>query len=121
MVSGAKPNPKFHLVDVPILRNQERIDNMSIVAEMGPILKLIYALIPKLSLFMAIGYGRVEGADSMDFQDVKRVTILEIFGSQSSYICGQKWRSDAHGHDDVAVAVAFVGEWAHLSGGLFVF
>ena len=29
--------------------------------------------------------------------------------------------SDAHGHDDVAVAVGFVGEGAHLAGGLFVF
>jgi len=28
--------------------------------------------------------------------------------------------SDAHGHDDVAVAIAFVGEGAHLAGGLFV-
>jgi len=31
------------------------------------------------------------------------------------------FRSDAHGHDDVAVAIAFVGERAHLAGGLFVF
>src|SRR6202012_5407505 len=30
-------------------------------------------------------------------------------------------RSDAHGHNDVAVAIAFVGEGAHLSCGLFVF
>jgi hypothetical protein len=29
-------------------------------------------------------------------------------------------KSDAHGHDDVAVAVGFVGEGAHLAGGLFV-
>src|SRR5260221_5532071 len=29
--------------------------------------------------------------------------------------------SDAHGHDDVAVAIGFVGEGAHLAGGLFVF
>src|SRR5580704_1263935 len=29
-------------------------------------------------------------------------------------------QSDAHRHDDVAVAVAFVGERAHLAGGLFV-
>src|SRR6266436_1079188 len=29
--------------------------------------------------------------------------------------------SDAHGHDDVAVAIGFVGEGAHLSGRLFVF
>src|ERR1700730_8253792 len=29
--------------------------------------------------------------------------------------------SNAHGHDDVAVAVAFVGERAHLPRGLFVF
>src|SRR5580704_17111824 len=28
--------------------------------------------------------------------------------------------SDAHGHDDVAVAVAFVGEGTHLADGLFV-
>jgi hypothetical protein len=28
--------------------------------------------------------------------------------------------SDAHGHDDVAVAVGFVGEGAELAGGLFV-
>ena len=28
--------------------------------------------------------------------------------------------SDAHGHDDVAVAIAFVGERAHLAGGLFI-
>src|SRR6267143_5515431 len=29
--------------------------------------------------------------------------------------------SNAHGHDDVAVAVGLVGERAHLPGGLFVF
>src|SRR5882724_10373166 len=29
--------------------------------------------------------------------------------------------SDAHGHDDVAVAIGFVGKGAHLSGRLFVF
>src|SRR6266446_10757734 len=28
--------------------------------------------------------------------------------------------SDAHGHDDVAVAVRFIGERAHLAGGLFI-
>src|SRR5437016_10565476 len=29
-------------------------------------------------------------------------------------------KSDAHGHDDVAVAVGLVGERPHLPGGLFV-
>src|SRR5580704_4522838 len=29
--------------------------------------------------------------------------------------------SDAHGHDDIAITVRFVGERAHLAGGLFVF
>src|SRR5438046_354545 len=30
-------------------------------------------------------------------------------------------KSDAHGHDDIAVAIRFVGKRAHLAGGLFVF
>jgi len=29
--------------------------------------------------------------------------------------------SNAHGHDDVAVAVGLIGERPHLAGGLFVF
>src|ERR1700752_1748422 len=33
----------------------------------------------------------------------------------------RKWnKSDTHGHDYIAVAIAFVGEGAHLAGGLFV-
>src|SRR6202008_4331700 len=44
-------------------------------------------------------------------------------------ICNRRWgllegprseTSDAHGHDDVAVAVVFVSEGTHLAGGLFV-
>src|SRR6266404_10005503 len=37
-----------------------------------------------------------------------------------------KWKvvfrdpSDAHGHDDVAVAVGLIGERTHLAGGLFI-
>ena len=62
LVSGAKPNPKFHLADVPILRNLERIDNTSSVTEMGRILKLIYGFVRALRHLMTIGYGAVEGS-----------------------------------------------------------
>jgi hypothetical protein len=84
LVSGAKPNPKFHLADVPILRNLERIDNASSVAEMDRILKLIYALILKLSRFMTIGYGRDEGTESVDFQGVKMVVVLRVSGRKGA-------------------------------------
>src|SRR5712692_2811913 len=38
----------------------------------------------------------------------------------SEFEHGRHEKSDAHGHDDVAVAIAFVSEGAHLAGGLFV-
>src|ERR1700757_2165561 len=44
---------------------------------------------------------------------MRRVVAIEILASHPS-------ASDAHGHNDVAIAIALVGEWAHLSGGLLV-
>src|ERR1700722_15665891 len=49
--------------------------------------------------------------------------IFSMMRAEPGIIAGHRVlaTSDAHGHDDIAITVRFVGERAHLAGGLFVF
>src|SRR5271169_2197313 len=64
--------------------------------------------------------------DSLDFSRFQLANLKTNSTFEKSQIVTsclrveKKSASDAHGHDDVAVAVAFIGERTHLSRRLFV-
>src|SRR5690348_6334839 len=107
----AGPNSLGRRADLEVTKL--RIDSRFSVAEMAAILKSRDALRSRLTALFSVTYDGYFAAAKM--KQGARVSAL-FLRSALSKVAGM---SDAHRHDDVAIAIRLVGQRAHLAGGLF--
>jgi hypothetical protein len=99
---------------------------MNIVADLGHFLKPLNGLIRRINLLLIDIYNDGKPVRRGPYR-YSRFHSTEAIWERSGrpkiklFLEGKEIKSNAHGHDDVAIAVGLVGERAHLAGGLFVF
>ena len=111
---------------MPIWRAQPRIDNGNGVADLGQFLKPLNGLDLPINLLLIDIYLKQASAFGLQQQGeiwLGRNRFGEHCGRENmhAFLVGIGAKSDAHGHDDVAITVRLVGQRTHLAGGLFVF
>ena len=97
----------------------QRIDSHISVPEAGHFLKGENALHISIKALFAAIYGGLSVRAKNKKGASKGAFFCTIFLNLEC-VCAMWLTSNTHGHDDVAVAVRFVGERAHLAGGLFI-
>src|SRR5262249_55173475 len=112
--SGAKrkTRPKFTWRTCRFWRKQKRIDNTGMIPDHESFLKKETDITRHLTILKSVTYNLLNSGEVQEKWRPNERHFLVLNSMKSE--------SDAHGHDDVAVTVGFVGKRAHLAGRLFV-